>query len=132
MRRSLRQATHFFDQFFPADAPCSVNTLALRQLGNGRSASHRRHAPFGKKTNFSNLTAVEPNAELKDVSAHGILQARGSVRHFDRPWISRILKMIEKLSRVHTRIVMRREVEIRDQIAEVKPCLDPKGFTSAI
>jgi len=144
MRRSLRQATHFFNQFFPADAPCRVDTLALRQLRNRRTASHRRHAPFGKKTNFGDLTAVESNAQFENVSAHGILQSRGSVRCFDRTWVSRILKMIENFSRVHRRIVMcplvhrpgyRRSEsrsEVRDQIAKVNPLDRGTGLTSTI
>jgi hypothetical protein len=107
-----RQASDFANQLFPAHLPGFVQTFALDQFGDGRSAGHRRNTAFGAKTNFGDARAFrfrlfQSKAEFENVSADGIFELRDGVGRFQFTGVSRVLKMVEKIGGIHMAIVMR-------------------------
>lgn len=108
MRRvpgSLRQASDFPEQRFPADCSRLVNGFALDQLGDRRSASHRRHAAFGTKSDVGDRAPTQLQAKLQNVSAGWIFQLSRRIWSFHDAGISRMLEMVEQFSRVHSAIL---------------------------
>jgi hypothetical protein len=109
-----RQASDSANQVFPAHLPRFLQTFALDQFGDGRSAGHRRNTALGAKANVDNPDArafrfrlFQSQAEFENVSAHRIFQLRDGVGRFQFTGVSRILKMVEKFGGIHMAIVMR-------------------------
>jgi len=113
VRGSLRQATDFANQVFSAHLPGLVYILAFDQLRDGRPASHRRHTSFGAKTNVGDALPIQFQGKLQDVSASGVLQASESVGSCNLARVSRVMKMVQEIGRIHRAIVMRHRILLR-------------------
>jgi hypothetical protein len=99
-----RQASDFADQFFPAQIAGFGYSSSLHQLGDGRTAGHGWNATLGAEANVGDALDVQVrrfqwlfqfDAQLQNVSADGVFQARGLVGSFHLARIARVLKMIE-------------------------------------
>ena len=118
MGGSWRQAPDFLNQLFPADLSRFFCAFAFDQLGDGRSASHRRNTAFGAEANvgyslfqfrlFWTICLFQFKAQFQNVSANRVFQTRRGVGIVELTGVSWILKMIEKFGGIHRRIVMRR------------------------
>lgn len=148
MGGSLRQATNFLNQFFPAQLPRFFYALAFQQLGNRRAAGHGWNTALGAEADVGDALrfrfwlfqseVLQSKAELQNVSASGVFELRDGVGIFDLTGVSRVLKMIEEFGGIHRAIVMRGthyqhvvKLEVRDPAPEgafvMKVCGTPKG-----
>jgi hypothetical protein len=107
---SLRQATDFSNQLFPAQLPRFFYGLSCDQLRDRRAAGHRWNAALGAKAYFSDALPSQFQSEFQNVSASGVFQARGAVGSFNLARVSRVLKMVEEFGGIHRAIVMRGRV----------------------
>src|SRR5438874_6612788 len=105
MRRSFRQATDRLYQLFPAQFAHFYQSFSLHQFREQRSAGHSGNASLGQKANLGDPAVRNPQSQLQDVSAGRIFELDGCVGIGDLTSIARVLKMIEKLGRIHLKIV---------------------------
>src|SRR5207247_6446836 len=105
MRRGFGQAADRLYQLFPAQFARFVQSSPLHKFCEQRAAGHGGHASLGEKANFRNAAIRNPQCELKNVTAGRILELDGYVGIGDLTSIARVLKMIEKLGRIHLKIV---------------------------
>ena len=115
MGGSLRQATDFSNQLFPAQLPRFFYGLSCDQLRDRRAAGHRWNAALGAKAYFNDalpfqFRLFQSKAEFQNVSASGVFQARGAVGSFNLARVSRVLKMVQEFGGIHRAIVMRGRV----------------------
>ena len=101
MDRSLRQTSDSLHQFFPPQYASGCHTSSLHQLRERRSASHRGNTSLGEKTDFHDTAICNPHAQFQNIAARWIFELHRCIRihHFAR--VTRILKVIEKLRRIH-------------------------------
>ena len=113
----LRQTSDFLNQLFPFQLPRFVHTLAFDQLGDGRAAGHRRNTAFGAKANVGDALPFQlrllqaffqPEAELQNVSACRVFQARDRVGILNFSGVAWVLKVVQQFGGIHRAIVMRR------------------------
>lgn len=107
VRGRLWHSANVSHQFFPAHPPRFLDGLAFGQFGDSRSAGHRRNASLGAETNVGDALVLQLQREFENVSASWVFETRGRVGRRNFTGISRVLKMIQKLGRIHTAIVMR-------------------------
>ena len=105
MRRSFRQATDRLYQLFPAQFARFFQSLSLHQFRKERSAGHGRHTSLGAKAEFRDAAIRDSQRQLQNVAAGRIFELDRYVGIGDLTSIARVLKMIEKLGRIHLKIV---------------------------
>ena len=101
MGGGLRQTAYSLHQLFPAQSPGCFNGSSLHQLRKRRTASHSGNASFGQKTDFCNLSVLNPHAQFQNIAASRILDLHDCVGIGNFTRVARILKVIEKLRRIH-------------------------------
>ncbi len=102
----FRQSTYVVQQVFPSDLTSRDHRLASCQLGDGRTARHRRNAALGAKADVGDAIPFQSHREFEDVAADWILQARGGIGRVDCAGVARVLEMVKEFGGVHIAIVM--------------------------
>lgn len=95
----MRQASDFFHQLFPADFSRFVDFFPFHQLGDRRSASHRRNATFGAKANVGDALAFpfftfKAKRKFENIAADRILESRCAIRRLNFTRVARMLEMV--------------------------------------
>jgi hypothetical protein len=99
--RSFRQTADSLHHFFPAQSAGCCHGSSLHQMCERRTASHGGNAAFGQKTDFRDMAVRNLYAQFQNIAASWIFDLHGCVRISQFARVARILKVIEKLRRIH-------------------------------
>jgi hypothetical protein len=121
MRGSFRQTANRKHQFLPAQLAGRGHSSSLHQFRERRTASHSGNASLSKKADLYDATVRDLKAQFQDVTASWIFDLHGcvSIQNFTR--IARMLEVIEKLGRIHKRIVTWPQSTIETLLAMFPP-----------
>jgi len=105
VRGRLRQAAHCGDHVFAPQCASLRRSLSYDEFGQSRSASHCRNASLRLESGLDDPSACHFQAESNYVAAHRVLDLASRIGVGQIARMPRILKVIEKLRRVHPSIV---------------------------
>ena len=101
MGGGLRYAADSLENVIGIERCSGGNRLSASEFRESRAAGDGWNAAFGLKTNFCDDVPPERSAKLQHISANGVVHLRRGMRLGQDTGIPRVLKMIEKLRRIH-------------------------------
>jgi len=108
--RGFGEATEAAHQFFTTELASLSHCSSLHQSRQCRPAGNGWNAAFGKKANFGDETVLNSQRQFQNIPASRIFNLGRCVGIGDFSGVSRVLKMVEDLDRVHRKNCSKRDV----------------------